>query len=334
MGLRDVIVARDKLWWSTKKRSQKKREAKAEAKSRGLDKSRTGDVAGHSAKIIAEQQQKLSDGSGRSTNNTNNSNGTTSHGSRIPSNADHTPSVCLRTSTPLHCCSWWQRKLEDKMMSRSFAQSLNVPVPDLLWSGKQPDLVPFSALLQRRRPYVLKASMGSCAGFVFLMWQGHDMLHRRDMTEYELVRKMHKAQREFPNSTIMVERAMRHAGDTTVKAPVVYRFFMRGGETVAICVDAPSSAKWCDAKWGSLPFYMRTDEHKWAHKPLRIPSVPHQALLSEYARRLGKAYQVWVRIDFFVTDRGPIFNEFSMTPWMGNNFTTEGNEYLAKHWAT
>jgi hypothetical protein len=34
----------------------------------------------------------------------------------------------------------------------------------------------------------------------------------------------------------------------------------------------------------------------------------------EYARRLSKAYEIFCRIDFYATDKGAVFGEFTPTP--------------------
>ena len=51
-----------------------------------------------------------------------------------------------------------------------------------------------------------------------------------------------------------------------------------------------------------------------------------------YARRLGKVYDHYIRVDFFQTDNGPIFCEFTPTPCLGLHVTQTGNKYLMDCW--
>ena len=49
-------------------------------------------------------------------------------------------------------------------------------------------------------------------------------------------------------------------------------------------------------------------------------------------RRLGAAYETYVRVDMYASDRGCVFGEFSSTPAEGRNFTPFGNRYLGELW--
>lgn len=51
-----------------------------------------------------------------------------------------------------------------------------------------------------------------------------------------------------------------------------------------------------------------------------------------WARRLGKAYETYVRIDFYSSDKGCVFGEFSSTPARGETFTAFTNDYFERLW--
>ena len=54
-------------------------------------------------------------------------------------------------------------------------------------------------------------------------------------------------------------------------------------------------------------------------------------VMLEMASRLGAAVGDYCRVDIFDTDRGPVFNEFSLTPHNGK-VTAFADEYLGDHW--
>ena len=51
-----------------------------------------------------------------------------------------------------------------------------------------------------------------------------------------------------------------------------------------------------------------------------------------FAKKIGKAYDHYIRLDFFQTDKGPVFCEFTPTPCLGLHVTETGNQYLMKYW--
>ena len=68
--------------------------------------------------------------------------------------------------------------------------------------------------------------------------------------------------------------------------------------------------------------------------PLGEVQQPPKCLseMIECARRLSKAYEIFCRIDFYATDKGAVFGEFTPTPAVGNGFTPNGDKLLADYW--
>jgi hypothetical protein len=50
------------------------------------------------------------------------------------------------------------------------------------------------------------------------------------------------------------------------------------------------------------------------------------------AKSLGTAYGTYVRIDFYATDKGCVFGEFSSTPGEGRDFTEYADRYFESLW--
>nr|MDQ3398613.1 hypothetical protein [Deinococcota bacterium] len=68
--------------------------------------------------------------------------------------------------------------------------------------------------------------------------------------------------------------------------------------------------------------------------PLDVFLEPPQCLdeMLRAAKTLGKAYNAFVRIDFYATDRGCVFGEFTPTPNRGVAYTDYASDYFEKLW--
>lgn len=85
---------------------------------------------------------------------------------------------------------------------------------------------------------------------------------------------------------------------------------------------------WYDENWNLLPNltvnYPDGEEQ-------RAPQCLTQMI--EAAKKLSKTYSIFCRIDFYATDKGAVFGEFTPTPALGKGFTKDGDKLLAGYWA-
>ena len=51
-----------------------------------------------------------------------------------------------------------------------------------------------------------------------------------------------------------------------------------------------------------------------------------------FATVLGKAYKTYVRADFYASETGCVFGEFSSTPALGEGLTAYANHYFDTLW--
>lgn len=252
----------------------------------------------------------------------------------------HTGKECLQTrSSPWKCCPLWQRKLKDKTLSRLFVSRLGIAVPSLLWQGTNADAIPLETLAASGKPYVVKASLGTVGENVFVMSRGRDALHKQKPVSSGAIRThLAAALRREPAACILVERAQLDWNwiGPELQLPTLFRFYMTGDQIDALCIHHPVSSTWYDAGWRRLPFAVRHQDHAGQSvttaRPL--PPLDAQRKLSECARTIGRAYGASVRCDLFLTQNGPVFNEFSHSSAMGLGFTAKGQEYLARRWKT
>jgi hypothetical protein len=68
--------------------------------------------------------------------------------------------------------------------------------------------------------------------------------------------------------------------------------------------------------------------------PPSEPRDPPRCLdeMLRLATRLGTALGTYMRVDFFATPRGCVFNEFSSTPADGDNFTAYCDDIFGGYW--
>jgi hypothetical protein len=118
------------------------------------------------------------------------------------------------------------------------------------------------------------------------------------------------------------------------KIPIDYKFFMFNGMIAAIQVIERFSYQkiisgFYDEGWKEMKHLF-----SFKGKPLkgRFHQPPKLHEMIEYAKRLSKAYEIFVRVDLFATDKGTIFGEFTPTPSQGNYFTSQADKMLLKYW--
>ncbi len=103
----------------------------------------------------------------------------------------HGPSAChalLHWDDPderWKCCPFWQRKLSNKWNGREFARRCGARVPELYWSGRDVEAVPFETL---PRHYVVRSTSGSRAKNVLLMAGEKNLLDERTYTREQVNR--------------------------------------------------------------------------------------------------------------------------------------------------
>lgn len=65
--------------------------------------------------------------------------------------------------------------------------------------------------------------------------------------------------------------------------------------------------------------------------PYQDPPICLDEMIA-HAKQLSRAYEIYVRVDFYATDKGAIFGEFSPTPSRGKYFTKQTDELFIKYW--
>ena len=222
----------------------------------------------------------------------------------------------------------WQRKLSNKHNSMEFAKMYGCRVPERYWKGK--DMNELRAL-ELPEQYVIRPSIGASSKLVFVMNGPLNLMDKQTYTKEGLIEELSKALATDPRLEFLIEEFIR-TEKGKYKIPDDYKFYMFNGEVACIQVINRLSPKdgfatYYDENWNqieSITTNYPTGTYQQAPACLK-------EMLGD-ARKLSKVYGVFARIDFYATDKGAVFGEFTPTPAMGKGFTPAGEKMLVNYW--
>ncbi|MFD2513093.1 ATP-grasp fold amidoligase family protein [Pontibacter locisalis] len=222
----------------------------------------------------------------------------------------------------------WQRKLSNKYNSREFAKKHGCQVPQLYWKGRETEEIPFDRLPQQ---YVIRPTVGHSANLVFLMDHSVNLMDKRSYTREEITETLGKALAQNPYLEFLIEEFVRsEKGEYTI--PDDYKVYTFGGEVACIQV-----INRLGRKEGLTSFYSESWdllENMNTLYPETTYQQPPECLQEIIARakELGRSYGIFVRIDFYATDKGAVFGEFTPTPGMGKGFSPYADRLFIGYW--
>lgn len=222
----------------------------------------------------------------------------------------------------------WQRKLSNKYNAREFAKIHHCKVSELYWKGRDPDEINFDAFPDQ---YVIRPTIGHSCDKVFLMDHGLNLLDKQLYTKDDIRHILKKALRENSYLEFLIEEFLR-SENGEYKIPDDYKIHAFNGKIACIALIN---------RYGRKEGQQRFYDENWnpvKHFHTVYPPAPHQGppkCLEEMicqAKKLSKAYEIFVRIDFYATDKGAVFGEFTPTPSLGNGFSNYGEKLLQSYW--
>jgi hypothetical protein len=210
-----------------------------------------------------------------------------------------------------HCCRYWQRTLIDKTASRVFAQRHGCALPELYWTGRRIGRIPFEALPPR---FVLRPARGTAAAGVYVIAGDRELLRDIAMPRAALRRRVWREHGPIASAPLLVEAFVPAEADG-VRMPVEYKCHTFGGIVGAVQVlertgQLTGLHRYYTPRWEAFADPM--DTH-YPPAPMRPPPPWLDTMLAA-AARMGQAIGTYMRIDFFGSAAGPVFNEFSSTP--------------------
>jgi hypothetical protein len=222
----------------------------------------------------------------------------------------------------------WQRKLSNKYNSRVFASSLGCQVADLYWKGRNLDDIDFNALPSQ---YVIRPTIGHGSKGVYIMDGGLNHFDQKRYTPLQILKHLQDDLEKNPILEFLFEEFVQ-TEDGRYAIPNDFKFLCFNGTVASIVVIDRLSPKegysyFYDEHWNK----MKRVHHLYPGKVEPEKPACFDEML-EQAKKLSKAYGIFVRIDFFATSKGAVFCEFTPTPALGRGFTAYGKKLLLKYW--
>ena len=222
----------------------------------------------------------------------------------------------------------WQRKLSNKFNSREFAKLHNCRVAELYWKGKDVNTLDFTKLPNQ---YVIRPTIGHSCGLVFLMNDGINLMDKRAYSEQQIKEELAQALSKNSNLEFLVEEFVRtEEGEYTI--PDDFKLYIFNGKLASIQVIkriGPGKGFSCfyDENWNLM-------QRVNTNFPQGVYQNPPKCLaeMITQAKKLSESYEIFARIDFYATDKGAVFGEFTPTPAMGDYFTPYGDKLFIDYW--
>ena len=223
------------------------------------------------------------------------------------------------------CCAHWQRTLVDKAVSRAFAQKHDCRIPPLYWQGRRIGAIPFASLPAR---YAIRPVRGTAASGVYVIVDGRDVLRDVPLTAAELRGRLLREHGPLSLTPLLVEAYVPADGGPS-PMPVEYKVHTFGNVVGAVQVlertgQRTGIHRYYTPHWEAFPDAM--DTH-YALAPPRPPPRDLDLMLAD-STRLGRAIGTYMRVDFFGSPAGAVFNEFSSTPQVQAPAYTPGCDAL------
>lgn len=226
---------------------------------------------------------------------------------------------------------YWQRRLSNKHNAREFAKMHNCNVPALYWKGNDVGTIDFKNLPPN---YVIRPTIGHSCNNVFLMKNNLNLFDNQTYDIVEVKNYLETAVRKKETPEFLIEEFLT-TENGEYQIPDDYKVFAFNGEIAGIAVINRKGRKsgrigFYNQHWNPiLPIVENYFEHCTDQvKPACFPQI------IEHARLLSKAYQIFVRIDFYATAKGAVFGEFTPTPTVGKYYTAFAQKQFKTYWDT
>ena len=246
-------------------------------------------------------------------------------------NAENIRNMILSAHVPLSM--WknvenWQRRLSNKYNAREFAKMHGCKVPALFWRGRDIDNINFSSLPEN---YVIRPTIGHSCQSVFLMKKDLNLFEKKTYTIDELKGALKNKINENPRLEFLIEEFIPNT-DGEHKILKDYKIFTFKGNIAAILVIDRLSPKTgfqsCYTEdWQPIMPMVSA----YPVGPYEEPPACLKDMIAD-AKRLSRSYEIFVRVDFYASDKGAVFGEFSPTPIIGNCSTPFANKLLVSYW--
>ena len=237
---------------------------------------------------------------------------------------------------------WWSEKdpfpyknVGGKLQGRKFAEDHGCAVPEQYALVEKPaDLPEFDSLPDR---FVLKPSRGWSSKNVFAIQDGVNLLDGRAWSRNQIVEQLENAAAAGRGAPWYLVEEFLVNWDHKPGIPLDYKFFMFGERLALVhVIERNSGAKLAQNRHWYLTEGWELITRRLVRSQQPQPDLPTKpdcwedmlAVVIGMARELD----MFVRIDMYATDRGPVFGEFTPQPHGGKGFTSWADEWLGELW--
>lgn len=228
------------------------------------------------------------------------------------------------------CCAAWPRTLVNKWNGREFAAKHGGDLPALYWSGSD-HAAPLDSLPSE---FVIRPVFGAMKRGVSVVANGRELLYGRSASAADLRAGLPRSGLLRRRRPILIEELIKTERDR-VALPLECKLHTFGDHVAAVELIERFAAlegrhRYYTPGWEPIPDAINTF---LPEDPRIRPPPPGLERMLELGSRLGGELGTYMRIDFFVADRGPVFNEFSSMPLMGRRYTAYAEESFGALWA-
>lgn len=225
----------------------------------------------------------------------------------------------------------WQRRLENKLNAKEFALKAGIKVAKKIWSGRKEDFQTINLSILPET-FTIKPVRGEASKNIFLMNSGYNLFDRKNYSGTELRSAVSDLYLKKDISEIIIEEFLPNE-DGEILVPNDYRFYTFNGNILFIQLDKrksfeKDSVSFYDENWNLIRKKVLVDAvvDNFEPAPNCLPEMIKEV------KKLSRHYETFVRIDFYATNRGAVFGEFTPTPRKGKFLTKYGNENLIIAW--
>jgi hypothetical protein len=237
---------------------------------------------------------------------------------------------------------------EDKVKSKEIVAALGCPVPKNYWIGKSAINIPFDKL---PKMYVAKPSHYASSKGVFLMKNGRNLFNGKQTSLNEIRMTLQRymsikissnlnewATTKIPRRIIIEELLPNTEGEFQVQTD--YKCYVFHGRVCMVRVDYDRLKKYQSVDYHDRDYNLITFDpirDKYPHKSTNgdlIKKPIGYDLMIELVERIGREFGDFIRIDMYLTSKGPVFGEATIYPGSGklSGFTLLTDMYMGALW--
>lgn len=163
------------------------------------------------------------------------------------------------------------------------------------------------------------------------MDHGTNLFDGKKYTPAEIVAELKAAVALKEDQEFLIEEFLQNeAGEHHVLTD--YKFFCFNGEIATVWEIQRTGPKtgfatFYDENWNQIK-----EVHMFYPPKEKGPAPACFEDMVRQAKSLSKAYGIFVRLDFYATNRGAVFGEFTPTPALGKGHTPFGKKLMIKYW--